>query len=202
MAAKHNYPATALGSGRDAPPLRQWRRRSVSSRSRGPRGRTGNVRGRDLPMASDGGWSRAGPDLNIPGESGEALVWSQVRRSVKGDRIVLKYGGRRRLHLGPPRLTGQFWNEPGVIVALPGPTAGPPPSRWRWRTARARCAAPGYPEEPMTVSAESSVRTVPTAEFHIPGLHAALDEVGRGAPLPGLPRGSAVRGHPGNQPRD
>ena len=31
----------------------------------------------------------------------------------------------------------------------------------------------------MTVSAESSVRTVPTAEFHIPGLHAALDEVAK-----------------------
>jgi len=31
----------------------------------------------------------------------------------------------------------------------------------------------------MTVSAESSVRIVPTAEFHIPGLHAALDEVAK-----------------------
>jgi RimJ/RimL family protein N-acetyltransferase len=31
----------------------------------------------------------------------------------------------------------------------------------------------------MIVSAESSVRIVPTAEFHIPGLHAALDEVAK-----------------------
>ena len=31
----------------------------------------------------------------------------------------------------------------------------------------------------MIVSAELSVRIVPTAEFHIPGLHAALDEVAK-----------------------
>ncbi len=52
------------------------------------------------------------------GESGDTLVWSEVRRSGKGDRIVLSTAGEDAFTWARRDSTGQFWNEPGVIVSF------------------------------------------------------------------------------------
>jgi len=51
-------------------------------------------------------------------ESGDTLVWNEVRRSGKGDRIVLSTAGEDAFTWARRDSTGQFWNEPGVIVSF------------------------------------------------------------------------------------
>ena len=52
------------------------------------------------------------------GESGDTLVWTGERRSGKGDRIVLSTAGEDAFTWARRDSTGQFWNEPGVIVSF------------------------------------------------------------------------------------
>ena len=51
-------------------------------------------------------------------ESGDTLVWNEVGRSGKGDRIVLSTAGDDAFSWARRDSTGQFWNEPGVTVSF------------------------------------------------------------------------------------
>jgi Protein of unknown function (DUF2911) len=52
------------------------------------------------------------------GESGDTLVWNEASRSGKADRIVLSTAGEDAFTWARRDSTGQFWNEPGVIVSF------------------------------------------------------------------------------------